>query len=139
VIGSRKSDPNVAILSQKTAYQMTVDHKANRDDEKKRIESKNGIVSYEKNGVLGPSRVYPRNDDGPGLAVSRSLGDLILHNHGVISEPEITHKEIDPDDKFIVIGSDGIWDVMNSSEVIGFIFDKIDVYNKERICEELEN
>jgi integrin-linked kinase-associated serine/threonine phosphatase 2C len=139
VIGSKKTDPNVSIIAQKTAYQMSVDHKANREDEKKRIESKNGVVSCDKSGSLGPPRVYPRNDDGPGLAVSRSLGDLILHNHGVTSEPEITHKEIDHEDKFVVIGSDGVWDVMNSSEVIGFIFDKNEVQAKERICEELVN
>ena len=126
VIGSSKTDNNIANLSMKTAYQMSVDHKVNREDEKKRIESSNGVVIHEHGGYLGPPRVYPMNDEGPGLAVSRSLGDLILHNHGVISEPEITHKEIDSEDVFIVIGSDGIWDVMNSSEVVGFVFDKIE-------------
>jgi len=40
----------------------------------------------------------------------------------LISEPEIESIELNPmTDKFIVIGSDGIWDVMTSAEVVGFV------------------
>ena len=40
---------------------------------------------------------------------------------------------------FVVIGSDGIWDLMNSSEVVGFIFNAIEENKtkKEKIAEEL--
>ena len=31
----------------------------------------------------------------------------------------------------LVIGSDGIWDVMSSPEVVGFIFDKMELDKKE--------
>jgi integrin-linked kinase-associated serine/threonine phosphatase 2C len=37
------------------------------------------------------------------------------HKIGVITEPEISFKELADDDKFIVIGSDGVWDVMSSA------------------------
>jgi integrin-linked kinase-associated serine/threonine phosphatase 2C len=43
------------------------------------------------------------------------------HKIGVIAEPEISFKELADDDKFIVIGSDGVWDVMSSAEAVGFI------------------
>ena len=43
VLGSKQSN-------QKIAYQMSVDHKANRDDERKRIEMSGGIVSADRNG-----------------------------------------------------------------------------------------
>lgn len=116
---------------------MSIDHKANREEEKKRIEASGGVVTSDKYGALGPARVYSKNEDSPGLAVARSLGDLFGHTVGVIPEPEVSHKELDHDDRFIVIGSDGIWDVMNSAEVVGYVFDKSNEAAKEKIAENL--
>ena len=73
------------------------------------------------------------------MAVSRTFGDLIGHNCGVSSEPTFTYKLLDSDDKFIVIASDGVWDVMNSTEVVGFIFEKLDMMSKEKLPEALVN
>ena len=40
---------------------------------------------------------------------------------GIISEPEILSIELIPqEDQFIVIGSDGLWDVFSSSEACFF-------------------
>lgn len=70
---------------------------------------------------VGPYRVWA-DDEGPGIAMTRTLGDLQAKRIGLISEPEIQHIELNPkQDKFIVIGSDGIWDVMTSGEVCGFV------------------
>ena len=118
--------------NQKVAYQMSIDHKANRQDEKERIE-KNG-------GGIGPYRVYSKNDEGPGLAVSRSLGDIFGHTVGISHLPEVSYKMLEEQDYFIVIGSDGIWDVMNSAEVVGYVFEKIEkeiTWARQRIVEEL--
>lgn len=128
VIGAKQS-------SGKVAMQMSIDHKANREDEKKRIEETGGTVSVEKQGGNGPARVYSQKEDGPGLAVSRSLGDLMGHQVGVISDPEVSHKVLEADDKFIIIGSDGVWDVMNSAEVVGFIFEKSNDSNKDKVVD----
>lgn len=131
VIGAKQGN-------QKVAYQMSIDHKPLRDDEKKRIDQCGGTVSNDRNGMSGPPRIYSLNDDGPGIAVSRTLGDIFGHSVGVSHDPEVSFKEIDSEDKFIVIASDGVWDVMNSSEVVGFIFDK-EKSSKEKIAEELVN
>ena len=50
----------------------------------------------------------------PGLAKSRSLGDLIAHSFGVSSLPEIKSRYIGINDKFIVIGSDGVWEFLSN-------------------------
>ena len=113
---------------------MSIDHKANNEEEKKRIESMGGIVTNDRNG---PYRVFSKTEDGPGLAVARTLGDLLGHVVGVSSEPEITYKLLDIDDKFIAIGSDGIWDVMNSAEVVGYLFEKGENVSKEKLPENL--
>lgn len=62
------------------------------------------------------------------------------HNVGISCDPEVSHKELDHDDRFICIGSDGIWDVMNSAEIVGLIFEKYtDSNNKEKIAEVVVN
>ena len=125
---------------QKIVYQMSIDHKANRPDEKERIEKNGGYVAVEREHGLGPFRVYSKSDDGPGLAVSRSLGDVFGHTVGVSAIPEISYKLLEENDCFIIIGSDGVWDVMSSPEVVGYVFEKIEkeiTWQRQRIVEEL--
>ena len=132
VLGAKK-------MGKKIALEMSIDHKPTRDDETKRINESGGEVSDK---IAGVSRVFKKNDEAPGLAVSRSLGDLVAHECGVISEPEVIDKEIEPEDLFVVIGSDGVWDAMSSTEVCGFIAEKMEA-NKElcakMIVEECRN
>lgn len=77
------------------------------------------------NENLGPERVWLMNEDSPGLAMSRSLGDNQAHLIGVIPEPgihnffiiiflEIEKYELTPDDKFIVVASDGVWEFLEN-------------------------
>lgn len=63
---------------------ITQDHKPSLPDEKKRIESSGGRVfalSYD-DGYTGPERVWLKDQDIPGLAMSRSLGDTVAHSVG---------------------------------------------------------
>jgi serine/threonine protein phosphatase PrpC len=115
---------------EKIGIEMSIDHKPTRDDEMKRINEKGGEVSEK---IPGAPRVFRKNDDVPGLAVARSIGDIVAHEVGVSAEPEVFEKELDADDYFIVIGSDGIWDAMGSCEVVGFIFQKMETNKDEDI------
>ena len=68
------------------------DHKPNMAGENERIVNCNGRVDYYKDidgRKIGPARVYSKDDDGPGLAMSRSLGDHIAEKLGVISTPDV--------------------------------------------------
>ena len=63
------------------AQELTKDHKPDLPAEKARIEAKGGrvfAVEYD-DGVDGPMRVWLGNMDVPGLAMSRSLGDVVAH------------------------------------------------------------
>jgi integrin-linked kinase-associated serine/threonine phosphatase 2C len=120
--GNEKSD--------KIALEMSIDHKPSRDDEQKRITERGGEV----HNRLGVHRVFKKNEESPGLAVSRTMGDLVGHDCGVISEPEVIEKDLEADDKFVVIASDGVWDAMTSSEVVGFIFNQMEHERKEAAC-----
>lgn len=47
------------------------------------------------------------------LAVSRAFGDHSLRQFGVIATPEVLRMELRVIHKYIVIASDGLWDVVS--------------------------
>ena len=53
--------------------------------------------------------------------MARTFGDLHGHKIGISNEPEIEIWDIEVNDVFVVLGSDGVWDVISSSEAVGFI------------------
>lgn len=88
---------------------MSIDHKPNREDEEIRIKSLGGkVVMWGRWRVQGV------------LAVSRAIGDVTLQPY-VTCEPEILEKEITVEDEYLVLASDGVWDVMQNEEVGRFV------------------
>jgi len=62
-----------------------LDHKPELPEEKKRIIESGGRVDtyYDYNGQpMGPYRVWMKEQNIPGLAMSRSLGDLVAASVG---------------------------------------------------------
>jgi serine/threonine protein phosphatase PrpC len=55
-----------------------------------------------------------KDADLPGLAMSRSLGDRVAQQCGVTAEPEVSQYDIKPEDKFMVIASDGVWEFLSN-------------------------
>ena len=100
------------------------DHKPNDPKEKLRIINSGGRVeSYmdEEGNYVGPERVWMKDEDCPGLAMSRSFGDEVAHKVGVIVCPDILDYHFTEDDKFIILASDGIWEFLSSDEVVDII------------------
>ena len=109
-----------------SAKNLTRDHKPNEADENKRILEAGGRVeSYkdEDGEFVGPERVWLKDEEVPGLAMSRSFGDEIAHTVGVIAEPEIFDYNFVHEDKFILLGSDGIWEFISSDECVNIVKD----------------
>ena len=108
-----------------TAINLSNDHKPNLKGEKKRILLNGGRIKpfYDEKTkkFLGPDRIWIKEDDLPGLAMTRSFGDIIAHSVGVISEPEIKRYEFNGNEKFIVLASDGIWEYISSEECVDII------------------
>jgi len=105
---------------------ISYDHKPNNPIENERIIQNGGRVeSYkdEEGKFVGPKRVWLKNEDVPGLAMSRSFGDGVAHSVGVIAEPEIIEYSLLHEDKFIILASDGIWEFITSDECVGFVKD----------------
>ena len=112
------SDPRASIK----VVQLTSDHKPERRDEHLRIRSSGGRVGPSSSAVdpqYATMRVWSAHPQvhGPGLAVSRAFGDAVAHTCGVISVPEVRVRSIQPEDRWFMIGSDGVWDVMSLADV----------------------
>ena len=101
------------------------EHKLTEYDEMKRVLNKGGIIkqSYDIKAkeYIGPQKVFLKNSEIPGLSISRSFGDSIAHNIGVISEPEIFRFNYNGNEKFIVIATEGIWKYIDSEECVNIL------------------
>ncbi|MFQ6670971.1 hypothetical protein Gotur_035668 [Gossypium turneri] len=100
--------------------QLTVDLKPNLPAEVERIRNCKGRVFalHDEPTVAG---VWLPNNDAPGLAMARAFGDFCLKDFGLISVPEISYRCLSEEDEFIVLATDGIWDVLSIKEVIDII------------------
>jgi serine/threonine protein phosphatase PrpC len=99
---------------------VSADHKPDLPAEKARIERAGGrvfAVEYD-DGEEAPPRVWLATADIPGLAMSRSLGDVVAHSVGVTSEPEMHHLLIPAEMTWLIFASDGLWEFMSNDEVV---------------------
>lgn len=103
------------------ARPLTRDHKPNLGPEAERILKCGGRIDSFRDiegNPLGPMRVWLKKENIPGLAMSRSLGDNVATSVGVTWEPEILEFDLDSNDKFMVIASDGVWEFIENEEVV---------------------
>ncbi len=51
------------------------------------------------------------------LATSRTIGDGSMKVKSYITaEPEMVHRDIQPGDQYVVLATDGLWDVMSNQQ-----------------------
>jgi len=138
-----------------SVQELSFDHKPDRRDERQRILKSGGRVMQAggRNGD-GPYRVWLRDQDYPGLAMSRAMGDHIVRDAGVICTPEFTrvtlpvpppHRGLpaghkgpatssgppataasSPPGCFLVMASDGVWEFMSNEEVVDLVGNSLD-------------
>ena len=97
-------DSRAYIIYDNSIKQITVDHKCSVPEEAERIIKAGGKIT--KNRVQGQ------------LVLSRSLGDLYVKKYGVTNLPDISMNKIDFGIKYIIIASDGVWDVIDENTVL---------------------
>lgn len=116
------SDKNITNAN-KIIFPLSVDHKPDLKNEANRIIKSNGrIEKRSENGIrTGPLRVWLKNENYPGLAMTRSIGDLVASKIGVTSEPEIIEFVIGSECKFVVVASDGVWEILSNEEVAAIV------------------
>jgi protein phosphatase 1L len=102
-------DSRAVICRGGKAVALSTDHKPNRTDERQRIENAGGVVMW-----AGTWRV------GGVLAVSRAFGDRLLKQY-VVADPEIQEDTIKEGVDFLVLASDGLWDVVSNQDAVSMV------------------
>ncbi|AQK68563.1 putative protein phosphatase 2C 10 [Zea mays] len=114
IVGDRLLVANVgdsrAVISKGgQAIAVSRDHKPDQTDERQRIEDAGGFVMW-----AGTWRV------GGVLAVSRAFGDKLLKQY-VVADPEIKEEVVDSSLEFLILASDGLWDVVTNEEAVAMV------------------
>jgi protein phosphatase 2C family protein 2/3 len=120
-----------AVLSRSgKAIELTRDHKPQEPGERQRIELCGGYVCSDGRlcGELG---------------VARAIGDYHFPNlKGVANgetgpltaEPEVSQYTLGPDDEFMLLGCDGLWDVLSSQRAVEFARIQLKQHNDPQQC-----
>lgn len=118
-----------AVLSRSGAVmEMSKDHRPLCMKERTRVESLGGFID---DGYLNGQ-----------LGVTRALGDWHLEGMKEMSgrggplsaEPELKLVTLTKEDEFLIIGSDGIWDVFRSQNAVDFARRRLQEHNDVRQC-----
>ena len=118
LIYDKENDVN---LRHTRIFELSHDCKPDLPEEKQRILDMGGTVDQmlDINGVKGgPQRVWIKNKNYPGLAMSRSLGDYKGKECGIIPLPEIIEYDLNEKSKYMVICSDGVWEFLSNKNVM---------------------
>lgn len=112
IFAANVGDSRVVLCRGDEVVDLTHDHKASHPVEKERIQQAGGFVHNGRlNGVL---------------AISRAFGDITHKTNGQLSAiPDIFTDEITEDDEFLFIASDGLFDVLSSSQASNYIRRKL--------------
>ena len=103
---SNVGDSKSIIIKNEKYINLTYEDKCIDLKEKKRIEKNGGCV-------------YNDRLDGI-ITLSRSIGDHKLKGNGLISIPHIKKYDLSFSDKYCIIASDGVWDVLSEDVIFNF-------------------
>lgn len=120
-------DSRAVLSQQRKAIALTRDHKPDDPIEVERIHERGGEIvwfgqiDHQGEPVRGTG-LYRVNGN---LALSRAVGDR-SERPCVTADPDIGVFDIDDDSDFIVLGTDGLWDVMSNQDVVSMVHALLD-------------
>jgi serine/threonine protein phosphatase PrpC len=90
---------------------LSYDHRATDRAEIERVKREGGIVFDDR--------------VGGSLAITRAFGDYALKREGVSAKPHVKKHVVRPGDRYLVMASDGIWDVLEDQDIQKFCRDTL--------------
>ena len=91
-------DSKCVLVKKESIDKLSYDDKITDEEELKRIKSEGGQIIDERLGGI--------------LAISRSFGDNDLKKCGLTSTPHFAKRVLTEKDRFCIVASDGVWDVI---------------------------
>jgi serine/threonine protein phosphatase PrpC len=114
VLSANIGDSRAVLSRDGRAINLTRDHKPNDQQEKERILAMGETIQWDR-----LSKVYRVRN----LSLSRAIGDKYA-KPVVSSEVDINHYPVnDQSDEFVILASDGLWDVMSSEDAVAYVHD----------------
>jgi serine/threonine protein phosphatase PrpC len=119
IYAANAGDSRCVLARNGKAVPLSFDHKPDDEGELKRIEKAGSVVTE--------GRV-----DG-NLNLSRALGDLKYKTNKelkpeewpITANPDVRVEEVTPEDDFIIMGCDGIWETKSNDEMVDYIYDRL--------------
>jgi len=113
-------DSRAVLCRNGKAVECSQDHKPSLQSEAARIQRAGGFITEQS---CAANTVHRINGD---LSLSRAIGDLRFKKNASLAAeeqmvscvPEVRTFSRHPDDEFMVLACDGIWDVLDSQEVV---------------------
>lgn len=115
------------------AQNLSSDQKPLRKDEYERVQKCGARVlsldqlegikdpKLQKWDEFDPPRLWLPNEQYPGTAFTRSVGDSVAESIGVSAEPEVLVMKISPEHIFFVVASDGVFEFLSSQDVVEMV------------------
>ena len=113
-------DSSAFIIYDNHVKKINTDHKCTDQKEEERILRSGGKIT--KNRVMGQ------------LVLSRCLGDLYCKKYGVSNIPDISENKLEGNIKYIVVASDGVWDVVGENDLMNLSKNR---KNADGFCKDL--
>ncbi|KAL1536896.1 protein-serine/threonine phosphatase [Salvia divinorum] len=125
MIIANAGDSRAVLGKRGRAIELSNDHKPNCTSERLRIEKLGGVI-YD--GYLNGQ-----------LSVARALGDWHMKGtkgspYPLSSEPELEELVLTEEDEFLIIGCDGLWDVMSSQYAVTIVRKELMAHNDPERC-----
>lgn len=119
----RKTGARILSLDQIEGLEPIDEGEAARDEELLRNGQASGgdgeiILGEEIDEGGDPPRVWSPHGEYPGTAFTRSIGDAVAEELGVTAEPELLTRELTPEDRIIVLASDGVFEFLTNQSVV---------------------
>ena len=96
-----------SIYNKNQIKKISIDHDCNNQTEIERVKQNGGEIFNKR--VFGS------------LSLTRCFGDFDFKAYGVTAKPTISKKKIGKEENFLIIASDGVWDVIHEEELNGYI------------------
>lgn len=122
-------DSRLVVFSDSGFIQLTEDHRLDNPKERERVLKEGAEISGE----------YVLKKD-KGLMPTRTIGDQFFKDVGVTARPETGSYKVKEKDKYLLLGTDGLFDVIENQELFEFIdsdnsLDKITEKIKKEVLE----
>lgn len=120
---------------------LTTEHTLDNKVERDRMIDKNARIELEiDKSCYSPihiQKAYMGTQNVPGLEITRSLGDKCGKYIGMISSPDTITYFLNPEDKFLIIGSSGFWKFVSEIEAYMIVRHSWEKNQIEESCEDL--